>query len=256
LLINRGYLELSLEGLKRGFVWQLITFQFLHSGFIHIIFNSLGLFFFGRDVESALGRRRLFQLYFLSGIAGGLLQMLFAFLMPQHFGGPVVGASAGVSGLVAAFAIMNWHHRFTLFIYFFPVPMSGKTLLWVSAGLAIVGVLSKISQPGGGVAHAAHLGGLLGGIAFIRLGLAERTPWRFRIFEERRRKRNLVKTAVIKMPGWTTSKDIISSDLPEEEFISKEVDPILDKISAHGIQSLTPREREILERARNKMAKR
>ncbi len=252
-LISPDYLILSLQGLKHGYVWQLVTFQFLHAGWMHIIFNSLALFFFGRAVEAALGRWRFLQLYFLSGIIGGLVEMLFAISLPSHFGGPVVGASAGVSGLIAAFALMNWENRFTLFFYFFPVPMRGKSLLWVSIGLAVLGII----LPSSGVAHAAHLGGLLAGAAFIRLGIGQRSmPWSWRPFERRQRKRDIIKTSVVKMPGWPTSKGIISADLPEEEFISKEVDPILDKISAHGIQSLTERERQILERARNKMAKR
>lgn len=248
-------LALSLEGLKHGFVWQLLTFQFLHDpgNWMHIIFNSIALFFFGRAVETMLGRWRFLQLYFLSGILGGIVQMLFALALPNHFGGGVVGASAGVSGLIAAFAVMNWQNRFTLFLYFFPVPMRGRTLFWGSIGLAAIGILFSR----GGVAHAAHLGGLIGGFAFIRLGIGRyHSSWNWNPFNGRKRKRNLVKAAVVKIPGWSSSKTTLSADLPEEEFISKEVDPILDKISAHGIQSLTERERQILERARSKMGKR
>src|SRR5690349_18998123 len=70
-----GSLALSLDGLKHGFVWQLITFQFLHVNWLHLLFNCLSIFFFGRAVEMLMGRIRFLQLYFLSGIAGGLLQM-------------------------------------------------------------------------------------------------------------------------------------------------------------------------------------
>jgi membrane associated rhomboid family serine protease len=260
---SQDYLALSLDGLKHGFVWQLFTYQFLHGSWLHIIFNSLALFFFGRAVESMLGARRFTQLYLWSGIMGGLLQMLFALLIPQIYGGSVVGASAGVSGLVATFAMMNWSNRFTLLLYFFPVPMSGRTLLWLSIGFAILGMLF----PSGNVAHAAHLGGILGGVAWVRFGWHRDfivLPWeqwfsalpRLNPFRRRTRQRQLVKAASLKSSNWTGSKNVISADLPEEEFISREVDPILDKISAHGIQSLTDRERQILERARNKMAKR
>ncbi|HLP76948.1 MAG TPA: rhomboid family intramembrane serine protease [Candidatus Paceibacterota bacterium] len=252
------YFELSLDGLKHGFVWQLLTFQVMHDphNFLHIAFNSLALFFFGRAVEANLGRWRFLQLYFLSGVVGGLVQMLFALLIPAHFDAPVVGASAGVSGLIAAFAAMNWENRFTMFFYFFPVPMRGKTLLWFSVGMAILGVGMGAISSSGRVAHAAHLGGLLAGALFIWLGIGQRSmPWSWRPFDSRKRRRNLINAAVVKTQGWPGGK-VISADVPEEEFISKEVDPILDKISEHGIQSLTPREREILERARNKMGKR
>ncbi|MGN6552266.1 MAG: rhomboid family intramembrane serine protease [Verrucomicrobiota bacterium] len=251
--IDEGYFALSLFGLKHGYVWQLVTFQFLHAGWLHIIFNSLALFFFGRTVEAMLGRMRFLQLYFASGIMGGLLQVLLALVIPRYFDTAVVGASAGVSGLIAAFAVMNWENRFTLLIYFFPVTMRGRTLFWASIVLTIIGILS----PNSGVAHAAHLGGFLTGAAFIRFGIGLREmPWQFRPFDNRRRKRGLVKAALTKIPGWPSSKDVISADVPEEEFISQEVAPILDKISAPGIQSLTDRERAILERARSKMGKR
>jgi len=257
------YLALSLEGLRHGFVWQLITFQFLHGGWMHIIFNSLGLFFIGRAVESMLGARRFIHLYLLCGIVGGLLQMAFAAAMPLRYGGGVVGASAGVFGLLGTFSMMNWSNRFIMFIYFFPVPMTGRTLLWISLILTAIGV----AFPSGNVAYASHLGGLLMGIAWVRLGWHRdfvELPWengfhflsRLNPFKRVQRHRQLVKAAAIKVPGWTVSKGAPTLDITEEEFISKEVDPILDKISEHGIQSLTERERAILERARNKMAKR
>src|SRR3982751_5348178 len=77
--VNPGYLVLSLEGLKHGYLWQLLTFQFLHAANpLHVVFNCLAIYFFGRPVEMALGRSRWLAIYFGSGIAGGLMQMLFA----------------------------------------------------------------------------------------------------------------------------------------------------------------------------------
>src|SRR6185436_988244 len=69
-----SHLALSTEGLKNGFVWQLLSFQFLHVGFLHLFFNLLTLWFFGRPVEERLGSLSFLKLYFLSGAAGGLLQ--------------------------------------------------------------------------------------------------------------------------------------------------------------------------------------
>src|ERR1700733_5309369 len=121
LLVENYYFALSLDGLEHGHVWQLLTFQFMHASWLHLIFNSLAIFFFGRPVETVLGRSRFLALYFSSGIIGGVVQMLFALCLPNFFGGAVVGASAGAYGLVAAFAVINWTERFTLLIYFFPV---------------------------------------------------------------------------------------------------------------------------------------
>jgi len=258
-LIAFHYLPLSLDGLRHGFVWQLLSFQFLHAGWVHLIFNSLGLYFFGRPVELALGRIRFLQVYFVSGIVGGLMQMLLALAWPHLFDGPVVGASAGVSGLLAAFAVIHWDRQFTLLVYFFPVTLRGRTMLWFSIGMALLGIatagLDRSSDHK--VAHAAHLGGLVAGFLFVRLGLAMRSSsWSWQPLKSRQRKRELVKAASIKTPRWPRSTPQVQAELPEEEFISREVDPILDKISAHGIQSLTERERRILEAARKRMAKR
>jgi membrane associated rhomboid family serine protease len=247
------YLALSLEGLRHGFVWQLLTFQFLHAGWMHLLFNSLAIYFFGRSVEMVLGPRRWCALYFLSGIVGGLVQMGFALALPSRFDAPVVGASAGGAGLIAAFAVLNWEDRFTLILYFVPVAMRGKTLFWFSIGFALLGA----ALGGGGVAHAAHLGGFLTGFAFVRWGEALQLGlWRRNLFPRRERSRQLVKAASIRIPRWAGAQSGQPDDPPPEEFISREVDPILDKISAHGIQSLTERERRVLEAARNKMAKR
>jgi membrane associated rhomboid family serine protease len=252
-LVPLKYVVLSLDGLRHGFVWQLLSFQFLHAGWLHLLFNLLAIYFFGRSVEFVLGRRRWLTLYFLSGIIGGLVQVCFALLVPRYFDAPVVGASAGAAGLIAAFAFLNWEQPFTLLFYFIPVTMRGRTLFWLSVGFASFG----IAIGGAGVAHAAHLGGLLTGYAYIRWGAAARHSLRgWQTFYPRPRKRELVKTASVRSSPWARPAADRSGDLPSEEFISREVDPILDKISAHGIQSLTERERKVLEAARNKMAKR
>src|SRR5438045_5474517 len=89
------YGALSLDGLRRGFVWQFVTFQFLHGGLPHLVLNSLGLYFFGRPLEGMLGRRDFLKLYLFSGVIGGVLQALLGFIFPQ-IAGPMVGASAGI----------------------------------------------------------------------------------------------------------------------------------------------------------------
>src|SRR6266498_1680184 len=76
------YGALSLAGLKRGFIWQFITFQFLHAGLPHLVFNSLGLYFLGRPLEGMLGRRDFLKLYLFSGDLGGVLQALLGFIFP------------------------------------------------------------------------------------------------------------------------------------------------------------------------------
>jgi len=262
------YLALSLEGLKRGFVWQLLTFQFMHGGLIHLLLNCWAIYVFGRAVEWMIGKSRFLVLYFCSGIIGGLLQMLGALLWPSHLGGAVVGASAGGFGLVAAFAALNPHHQLTMLLFFVvPVQMRARTLLVICLALSGLGMAFPNSVFGGNVAHAAHLGGLLAGVGWVRLGWHHdyvRLPWEGLVerwrqwgpFHARRRKRELVRAASVREDQWPVSARERPEELPPEEFISREVDPILDKISAHGLQSLTERERKILDAARKKMAKR
>jgi membrane associated rhomboid family serine protease len=238
--IENSYFALSLYGLAHGRVWELLTFQFMHGGLMHILLNSLAIYFFGRPVETVLGGAKFLTLYFVSGVIGGLVQMLFT-ILPVYADVPVVGASAGASGLVAAFAVLNWEQPFTLILYFIPITMRGKTLLWVSLALAVVGMMID-----DGIANAAHLGGILTGFFYARHFIHGNWPspnqnrGAFLEFLGRRKK----------------SPRQNENDLSAEEFLRKEVDPILEKISAHGIQSLTAREREILEKARSKMGKR
>jgi membrane associated rhomboid family serine protease len=247
--IEWTYFALSLAGLEHGYVWQLLTFQFMHAGWMHILFNSLAIYFFGRPVEAALGRRHFLTLYLASGVIGGLVQMLFAYWLPS-FSGAVVGASAGASGLIAAFAILHWTERFSLLIYFIPVSMTGKMLLAVSLALAFLGLLT----PNSSIANAAHLGGILTGGFYVRLFVQCQWPgWRFPA--RRAAPREYAVKRAGKGPFWRSSADEPDEELSTDEFVKSEVDPILDKISAHGIQSLTAREREILEKARSKMAK-
>jgi membrane associated rhomboid family serine protease len=243
--IQYQYFALSLDGLRQGYVWQLLTFQFMHGGWMHIIFNSLAIFFFGRPVETVLGSKRFIGLYFVSGTIGGLVQMLFALAIPS-FDVPVVGASAGAMGLVAAFAVINWTERFTLLFYFIPITMNGKTLLWASIGLAVLGMLNVNSH----IANAAHLGGIVAGFFYARQILHGNWP-QWKLFRRRERPREVVATRTKENKFWRSAPD--DEEISTDQFLQNEVDPILEKISAHGIQSLTAREREILEAARKKM---
>jgi membrane associated rhomboid family serine protease len=250
------YLLLSLAGLKRGFIWQLLTFQFLHAGWLHLLLNCWALFMFGREVEWALGKARFLALYFASGVVGGLFQALVALLWPHYFDSGVVGASAGVLGVLAAFAMLYPERNLTLLLFFvIPVNMRAKYLLYLSILLAAFGIAFPNSPFGGNIAHAAHMGGILTGLAFIRFREELQSgSWRRLPFSAGRTNRGWHQTTPVRRHRWPRAED--SADPPAEEFISSEVDPILDKISAQGIQSLTERERKILEAARSRMAKR
>jgi membrane associated rhomboid family serine protease len=160
-------LALSAYGLVHGRVYQLVTFQFMHAGWMHLLMNMMGIYFFGRAIENALGSRRMLKLYLAGGVVGGLLQIGLAFVFPRHFDVAVVGASAGLFALVAAFATCSPDTPITLLVLFvLPVAFKARALLLIEAIIALAGILSP--RFGGNIAHAAHLGGMLAGIVWIR----------------------------------------------------------------------------------------
>jgi membrane associated rhomboid family serine protease len=253
-----SWFALSLTGLKHWRVHQLLTFQFMHGGLWHLLGNMIGIYFFGRAMEETLGRNGLLKLYLLSGTFGGLLQIALAFILPTYFDHSVVGASAGVFGLIAAFATRAPDQPITLLVFFvLPVTFPAKIFLLIFAFISVFGLVGPLMNPPmlSNIAHAAHLGGMITGIFYMRWAGRLERPFEFwRPFARRNPpKRELVSAAPRR--AWRSARAPVE-DLPPAEFISREVDPILEKISAQGIHSLTERERQVLEAARNKMAKR
>ena len=209
-----------------------------------------------------MGTNRFLVAYFGCGIGGGLLQSALMALFSDDFGARVFGASAGVMGIFAIFARLESDSIIRLN---FILPIRASALLWFTAALSLFFTLVP-SFRGGATAHAAHLGGILAGLAWVKLGWQRDfavLPWEnllgrlrfWRPLQARQRKQELVRAAARSRP-WRTAGVKVAPDLPPEEFISQEVDPILDKISAHGMQSLTERERKTLADAQKKMAKR
>lgn len=163
-----NYLALSRAGLAHGYVWQLVTYQFMHAGWLHLLLNSWAIMVFGTELEYVLGARRYLALLFSSGIVGGLFQMLTALVWPTVFDGTVVGASAGAFGLVAAFATIFPERELMLLILFvIPVRLRAKTLLLVCLVVALLGIFF----PWDNVANAAHLGGMVTGWLWITMSL-------------------------------------------------------------------------------------
>jgi membrane associated rhomboid family serine protease len=247
------YFALSVEGLRHGFVWQLLTFQLMHGGILHLLLNCWAIYVFGREVEETLGRNSFLTLYFTSGVIGGLFQALAGVLLGGTFAAPVVGASAGAFGLVAAFAALYPERPLMLLLFFIiPVNMRAKFLLLFSALLTVFGLVFPMDN----IAHAAHLGGMITGLVFVRYAIHWHWHWPRLQRPQSQPVRPLVHAQRRTSAPWSQKQEGVDEDLPPDEFLSKAVDPILDKISAHGIQSLTERERRILETAREKMVRR
>jgi membrane associated rhomboid family serine protease len=227
----REWLYLSTDHAIWGLqYWRFIGFQFLHANFQHLLFNMIGLYFFGPLVEQYLGGKRYLAFYLLCGIFGAVLYLIlnlggyiFGESVPGFLfndtGTPLVGASAGVFGVLLAGAFMAPNVRV---LVFFIIPMRLSTMAYGLVLLALFTVLFGKDNAGG---EAAHLGGAAAGWYFIRnphhlngffdfLGKADPTSKHF---------------------AWRGSNASQS-----------EVDRILDKIHKKGLQSLSTKEKKIL----------
>ena len=141
--------------------WQVVSYAFLHGDMFHLFFNMLGLWMFGAELERIWGTKRFIQFYAASMLTAALTQLLVNALLGSRF--PTVGASGGLFGLLLAFGMM-FPNRIIMPL-FPPIPMKAKVFVAVFGGLELFfGVTGTQS----GVAHFAHLGGMLGGFLMIR----------------------------------------------------------------------------------------
>jgi membrane associated rhomboid family serine protease len=156
-----------------GFVgfepWQLITSAFLHANLPHIALNMYALYSFGGMVERVIGTRRFAWLYFASVLAASAVQLIVVTATSAQVA-PTVGASGGVFGVLLAFALLFPHSR--VMLLFPPIPMKAWVLV---AGYAFIELTSGVFGTSQGVAHFAHLGGMLGaGIVMLAIGYRSR----------------------------------------------------------------------------------
>jgi membrane associated rhomboid family serine protease len=152
--------------------WQLITSAFMHDpdNIAHIALNMFALFMFGRDVERGLGTRRFSVLYAASVIAGGLTQLAVVSMTVDSGIAPTVGASGGVFGVLLAFAVMYPRRRLIVFPIFFPLPA-----WFVVAAYGVIELVNGVLGTQQGVAHFAHIGGMIGA-AVVLLTLPRQRP--------------------------------------------------------------------------------
>jgi len=140
--------------------WQLVTYAFLHDGVTHLVFNMLGLYMFGADLERIWGPRRYLLYYAVSVVSAAITQLAVSALSGSPF--PTIGASGGVFGLLLAFAL--YFPQRTVVLLIPPIPMPA----WLFATLyGAIELVLGVTGSAAGVAHFAHLGGMLGGYLLI-----------------------------------------------------------------------------------------
>jgi len=149
-------------------LWQPVTYMFLHAGIFHILFNMLGLWMFGVELERMWGSRFFTKYYFVCGVGAAITTMLLSFL-PGSFGAQLyysltIGASGALYGILLAYALY-FPNRPILLYFIFPIP--AKYFVAIMGGISL---LSSMSGPGGGIAHTTHLGGLVAGYLYLKGG--------------------------------------------------------------------------------------
>lgn len=227
--------------------WQLVTYMFLHGGFFHLFFNMFTLWMFGIELEHMWGSRKFLIFYLLCGIGAGVANVLVA--IPLELTAPTVGASGAIFGVLIAFAMLFPNRPIYLYFLF---PIRAKYLIAVWIGLEL---LLGVTGTSDGIAHFAHLGGALVGLAYmaVELGILPVREWLIAFKGED--SQPFTPNARIRRSGEElrdaqffdihTGKQVDRKD----EVTQDVIDSILDKISTGGYQSLTEEEKRILNEA-------
>lgn len=218
-------------------VWQLVTYLFIHGSFFHLLFNLFALWMFGMPVERQYGHRDFLKYYFICGLGAAAASVA----LSPHSTVPVIGASGPVYGLLVAFAML--YPDAVVYLYFLiPVKAAHMAILF-----GLIEFFAGATSATPGVARFAHLGGMVTGYLYIRWW--NTIKWRSRAL----------------WLGWMgrqspfpsaprrQARKPLSTPPPQETTDMDEVDRVLDKILVSGIESLTVEEREIMRRYSERM---
>jgi len=207
-----------------NYLFQPITYMFLHGGFFHILFNMFALWMFGTEIEYSWGGSRFLRFYLYCGIGGALVSLIFN----SNLNIPIVGASGAIYGILAAYWLM-FPDRYLLIFFLFPMKVR-----WA---LPLFGLLNFIAS-GANVAHLAHLGGAVVGLMYMK------SDWRvarfFNPFKSLRHKHKKAK---------------LEKNRQKAEEMMNRVDRILDKINEVGFDNISPDDRKFLEEASQILSK-
>jgi len=203
-------------------IWQLATYMFLHDpgGFLHILFNMLFLWMFGAELEREWGTREFLKYYFITGIGAGILNVLLS-------SAPTIGASGAIYGVMLAYAL-RYPDRLVYVYMLFPVKVK-----YMMAFLTLVSFISTFSPYSSGIAHAAHLGGILIGYFYLR-------SWT--IFYK-------IKSFWGNVSTKKTDSHLkyTKGGADKTDYYRRKIDELLDKINRVGYLNLTEEEKKLLE---------
>lgn len=211
------------------YLWELVSYMFLHGDILHIIFNMFILWMFGCEVERYWGFRDFMKYFFICGIGGGLFHVIL------HASSiiPVIGASGAVYGILAAFAVLFPDRPIMFFP--FPIVIKAKYLVLIFIGISLLfGIWGSQNR----IAHFAHLGGMIVGFIYLKFG------------------RNInVLGEFIKKKNTERKMLFLAKKRRKLQQLRNEVDAILDKINEVGYENLTEKEKKTLKEASDLFSK-
>jgi len=209
-----------------NYIYQVFTYMFLHGGIWHLVFNMFMLWMFGTEIEYTWGSKTFARFYLLCGITGGVLPLVTHSIFSTG-SGYILGASGAIYGVLIAYWLM-FPERMLYLYFLFPVKVK-----YAIPGLMLLGLLFG----GAGVAHAAHLGGALFALAYLKL------DWH--LFSFGKRIRNL---------HYKRQTTKLNRRRQQAEDIMNRVDSILDKINEVGIENISKADRKFLEDASSELS--
>jgi membrane associated rhomboid family serine protease len=214
--------------ITRGYIWQILTYMFLHGDFMHLAFNMLVIWFLGSPLERIWGSGKFLKYFFACGIGGAVFSFFFS------YNSLVLGASAAGYGILLAYGVLFPHHELYIWGLF---PVRARTLVIILTALSIIWGI----RGGDGIAHFAHLGGMLAGLIYLR---SDHRAWR--LWDRLRR---IWDRFPVKIKFGQKSDD------DSDEYDEGKIDSILDKINSKGYENLTETEKRILENYSKKTEK-
>lgn len=229
-------------------IYQFITYQFLHGSFTHLFFNMFALWMFGCVIERVWGARKFLFYYLICGIGAGLCQELVQYLMGSY--SLTIGASGAVYAILLAFGMTFPEER--IFIFPLPIPIKAK---WFVAIYAAIELYSAVHSVGDGVAHMAHIGGMLFGYLLIRywqkhpgsdFDLSSGRQFFDNMSRKVKQQKNKTWTFTQNNSQQTERTNSREADMEynaRKKQRQEEIDAILDKIRISGYDSLTKEEK-------------
>ncbi|MGD9897571.1 MAG: rhomboid family intramembrane serine protease [Calditrichaceae bacterium] len=202
-------------------IWQLVTYMFLHGGFWHVFFNMFIFWMFGAELEREWGTREFLKYYFLTGIGAGLTVILLS-------NAPTIGASGAVYGIMVAYAL-RYPDRMIYIYFLFPVKVK-----YFMAFLALVSFFSTVGPATDGIAHAAHLGGMLIGFVYLKY---------WYLFYKIKGSLN----SITKKATHNADMKFTKGGSDKTQYYRQVLDDLLDKMNRVGFMNLTEEERKLLD---------